>query len=346
MRVLPLFLLSLPALPALAGDAVPLQRKLVVGSRARVQERTRSELQTLIKTRGAAVGEAEVTEVARRYVEEVRSARPDLLWREYELSTRAKARRGGPLPDPPERTSLHGRATLVSGLEQKPDGPFQLSNEDREALRLDRLAAALLPPAGQAEKGAEWTVPAAALGKALFGELVPEANLQGSGARVKLEAVKRDGKREVAQLRVKALVLKMARTDALPGVEVTVKGEVSWDLADGRLVGAALEGPLKWEAGNEEGASATAEGTMSWSYQAEVLEPRAAQTDEARARGDPPPPGTRRMVCKKERLHAYELKDVRCCLMCGAELSADRVCKEHGWPLRHCPVDGSILVPE
>lgn len=339
-------LVLLLALPVLAGESVPLQRKLSVGSRAKVTERTRTELQVMARGRGSSVGETEVSEVVRRYLEEVRTSKPEGLWREYELSTRAKARRGAPLPDPPERTSIHGRAVLVSGLEQKPDGPFEISKEDREALRLDRLAAALLPAAGQAGKGEEWTVPAAVLGKALFGDFVPEANLLGSGAKVELRGVKKEGKREVAQLKVKALVLKMARTDALPGLDVTVKGELTWDLLEGRLVGASLEGPLKWEVGNEEGANVSAEGTLSWSFQAEVLERRAPQSDEARARGDPPPPGTQRLVCKKDPTHAYQLKDIRCCVMCGSELSADRVCKEHGWPLRHCAVDGSSLTPE
>lgn len=346
MRPLPALVLPLACAAALsAGDAVPLERKSTPGARARVQERTRSEVAIRFKNREAAVGESEVTEVVRRYLEEVRAAQPETLWREYELSTRAKARRGSPLPEP-ERTSYNGRAVLVSGLEQKPDGPWELSKDDREALRLDRLAQALLPPARAAERGQEWVVPAAALGKALFGEWVPEANLEGSGARVRLEAVKREGKRDVAQLKVKAFLLRMARTEALPGLELGLKGELGWDVAEGRLVMARLEGPLTWTMGDGAGeGQATATGTLSWTLTAEVLEPRPAGSDEARARGDPPPPGTQHLVCKKDPAHAYGIPEVRCCLLCGAELDADKVCKQHGWALRFCPRDGAPLEP-
>jgi hypothetical protein len=331
--------------PALGGDVVTLERKLVTGARARVQERWRAEVQSLYRGKGAAVGDSEVTEVVRRYLEEVRTAQPEGLWREFELSTRAKAKRGAPLPEG-ERTSLHGRAVLVSGLEVKPDGPFELSQEDGEALRFDRLAAALLPPGKQAERGKEWTTPAAAIGRALFGELVPEANLQGSGARVELKAVRKEGKREVAQLRVKALLLRMARSDSLPGLELSLKGELSWDLEAGRLAAGALEGSLVYTVSDaKEDAQAQAQGSVSWSLQAEPLEARPVASDDARARGDPPPPGTQGMVCRKDAAHVYGVPELRCCILCGKELNSDRVCAEHGWSLRFCPRDGAPLDP-
>lgn len=345
MRSPPLYLIGcLIGLCAVAqaGDPVPLARKLEVGARLRVEERSRSETQIMFRGKGASVGETEVSEVVRRYQEEVRTVQPEGLWREYELSTRAKARRGAPLE--PERTSLHGRAVLISGLEMKPDGPFELSKEDREALRLDRLALALLPPAGSAERGQEWTVPAAAVGRALFGEFVPEANLEGSGARVELKAVRKEGKREVARLRVKALLLRLARTEALPGITANLEGELGFDLAAGALVSASLEGPLEYTVGVGE-AEAQAKGKIAWSLEAQLLEPRAPSSDEARARGDPPPPGTQKLVCKKEAAHVYGVPDIRCCVMCGKELNQDKLCQEHGWPLRFCPRDGAPLVP-
>lgn len=347
MRAPALLLLTaapLIAAASRAGEPVPLARKLEVGARVRVDERARTETQVLVRGKGASVGESEVSELTRRYLEEVRTARPEGLWREFELSTRAKARRGAPLPEP-ERTSLHGRAVVLSGLEMKPDGAFEISKEDREALRLDRLALALLPPGGSAEKGGEWTVPAAALGRALFGDWVPEANLQGSGARVELKALKRESKRDVARLRVKALRLQLAKTDALPGLTLTLEGELGFDLQAGCLVSASLEGPLEYVVGGND-AEATAQGSLAWSYRAEVLERRAPSSDEARAQGDPPPPGTQRLVCKKEATHVYPVPDVKCCVMCGKELNRDKVCPEHGWPLRFCPRDGAPLRPE
>jgi hypothetical protein len=139
LLALPLLALATPA----AAQPWTLERKLIPGARARVDEVTRTEFRMRYTTRGANVGDTSLETFERRYVEEVRAAQPETLHRAYELSQRAKHH---PQAAPnPERTSLHGRGAIVSGLEMRPDGPFELSKDDREATRFDRLAAAMLP---------------------------------------------------------------------------------------------------------------------------------------------------------------------------------------------------------
>src|SRR5690606_16614334 len=119
---------------------------------------------------GAKVGDVKTTEVLRVYTEEVRRAEPELLVRTFERSTRSEHHPQAAAD--PVNTSLHGRRLLVAGLERRPDEPFELSKDDRDLLRLERLAAAMLPTKGVAALKERWTVPAAAMGEALFGSFV------------------------------------------------------------------------------------------------------------------------------------------------------------------------------
>lgn len=347
--VRPAVALLLLAVPAAAQQGqVELVRRLAPGARARVVETSRVELKAHYQARGAAVGETEVSTVERRYTEEVRTAQPELLHRAYELSQRTKHRLQA-TPPAPERTSLHGRALLVSGLELKPDGPFELSKEDREALRLDRLAAALLPAApGKVAKGESWTVGPEPLVQALFGPYVVPSSTESS-ARVELKQVKAQAGLTRATLKAR-LSIHVPKSDTIPEVTIQLQGEVVWGVEPGRALEARLEGTIGYviDTGDEARGRLRAEGPMVWSLQAEPIEGRAAPSDAQRATGLPPPPGTQALVCKQDPAHRFSLAELLRCIQCGAELEATtrRCPKGHPWPLQFCPRDGAPLEPQ
>lgn len=332
------------AAPTRAADEVTLERRLTPGARFEVEEQRTTQLEMLWKGRRARVGDAEVTEVHQAYTEEVRRPQPELLVRSYELSTRAK--------HPPRakaeavRTSVHGRRVLVSGLSQQPDGGFELSKEDRELLRLDRLAEAMLPPEGTVAVRDRWTIPAEAMGEALFGPHVPRSNLSGE-ARVDLKAVKRGDGPARAILRVR-LTLKVDRTVKFPGIDLAFKGEVHWDVVAGRMVGAELGGPVSYVLGDpQKNGQLQAEGTASWTYRAEEVGARTPPSALERALGTPPPPGSSVMRCTANHDHAFPVGKLVHCMQCGKALDADRRCPDgHPWPLQYCPLDGAPLEPE
>ena len=323
------------------------------GQRLRVETRAESELTQRLAGRDAAghkgsAGAVEVSVTEAVFVEEVLAAKPLRVGRTYELSTRAK-HRGGDDPAP-ERTSLHGRTIRVEGLELTAVEPgAQIAQADREALRFDRLAAAMLPPAGVAARGDAWRVGEEAIGRALWGAAVPVSNLDGSGAKVKLKRVNtRDGRR-VAELRVSALRVALTRTEAAPGLTLDLEGELSWDLDEGVLLAGRLEGQLEFSLlhrGDDGGQlEATAAGSVRWRWAAAVIESRG-DADSTSQAGDPPPPGTLRLVCERDALHRVELGQWRHCVRCGAALRPGAGCEEHGWLLQRCPHDGSPFRPE
>src|SRR5688572_3716454 len=112
--VVPLALLAL-ATPA-AAQPWKLERNLAPGTRLRVDEATRTETKLRYTQAGAAaVGDQQVEAWERRYVEEIRSAQPEVLHRSYEVSMRAKHRLQADAP--PTQTSVHGRGVIIAGLE-------------------------------------------------------------------------------------------------------------------------------------------------------------------------------------------------------------------------------------
>jgi hypothetical protein len=336
-----LALTLLLALPAAAQQGpVELVRRLVPGARAKVVETSRIELKAFYQARGAAVGDTEVSAVERRYTEEVRTAQPELLHRSYELSQRVKHRLQA-TPPAPERTSLHGRALLVAGLELKPDGPFEVSKDDGEALRLDRLAAALLP-AAKVARGESWTVGPEPLVQALFGPYVVPSTTE-SAAKVALKQVKAKGGLTRATLEAR-LSIHVPKSDTTPEVTIQLAGEVVWGVEPGRALEARLEGTVAYVVDTSEGRL-RAEGPLSWSLQAEPIEGRAPATEAQRATGLPPPPGAQALVCRQHPEHAYPLGELVRCMQCGGELEAStrRCPKGHPWPLQYCPRDGAPL---
>lgn len=346
MRFATLGLVLLALATPAAAQPWTLERKLEVGARAQVDEVTRTEYRARYQGRGAAVGDAQVETFERRYVEEVRGARPEALHRAYERSTRAKHHPQGAAN--PERTSLHGRGVIVSGLEQRPDGPFELSKDDGEALRLDRLAAALLPTR-PVSKGESWVVAGEALVQALWGQVFAAANT-ACQARVDLKTARAVGGETHVTLRARAWI-RTQRTDTLPEVTLQLAGELRWSVERGQLLDGRLEGPVSYGViGEEEGRRAEwrAEGTIVWSYRAEPLERAEAASDVERRTGLPPPPGTRALVCERDPAHRFELAHFVRCIQCGAELDlTKRTCPErHPWSLQYCPRDGAPLHPE
>lgn len=338
----PLLALATPA----AAQPWTLERKLVPGARARVDEVTRTEFRMRFTTRGANVGDTQVENFERRYVEEVRAAQPETLHRAYELSQRAKHH-----PQQPpnmERTSLHGRGAIVSGLEQRPDGPFELSKDDREAVRYERLAAAMLP-GRPVERSDKWVVPGEVLVSSLWGQLFPPANTDCQ-ARVEVKSSRVvDGKTHVT-LRVRASI-RTQRTDTLPEITLTLAGELKWSVEEGVLLEGRLEGPITYGMIGEENGQRTegrAEGTTAWTYRAEVLDSRLPPTDAQRRTGLPPPPGAVALVCELDPAHRINLLEIVRCIQCGAGLDlTNRTCPaKHPWPLQFCPRDGSPLKPE
>jgi hypothetical protein len=342
--------LAFAALLALAAPAAAqpwtLQRRVTPGSRARVEETTRTEYRARYQARGANVGDATLELWERRYVEEARAAQPETLHRAFELSQRDK-RHPQAAPNPTQ-TSMHGRGVIVAGLEQRPDGPFELSKDDREATRFDRLAAAFLPERPIANARDRWDVAGSTLVRAVFGQYLNPA--PESTGRAEVKSVRATGGKTHITLRVRGL-LKTVRTDTLPEVSISLTGELRWCVEDGALLEGRLEGPVSYGMiGEEDGRRTewTAEGTTTWTYRGEVLESRAPVSDAERRTGAPPPPGTRALVCEQHAEHRFDLGEFIRCIQCGAELdlTTRRCPQQHPWPLQYCPRDGAPLKPE
>jgi hypothetical protein len=337
----------------LYAETYTLERKLTRGQRTRVEEASSSELTQRYVGRDAAghrgsAGNVEVSEVLRTYVEEVLVVQPERLARHYELSTRAKFRQGEDAT--PERTSLHDRSVLVEGLSLKPaDEAFQISKPDREALRFDRLAVALLPPQRVVERGEEWTLSSEVIGRALWGSWVPAGNVEGSGAKVQLKTVRERKGRLVATLKVKGLRVHLARSEQLPGVDMNLRGELSWAVEEGVLLAGELEGTLSFSmVHKKDGGKADfeARGPVAWRCSATILESREEPGEGERTSGEPPPAGTTRLVCEQNPGHKLNMSDLRCCTRCGAELTREKGCPEHAWVFQYCPHDGAPFRPE
>jgi hypothetical protein len=339
--------LSLLLLPATAGAQTVLERTVAEGRRLQVEERRVSDLVVAMAARGARVGNAERSEVVRVYTQETRTAQPEVLFRHYEQSLRDKRH---PQAEPaPERTSLHGRDVLVAGLEMGPSpaGSFAISEDDKNALRFDRVVHVLLPEQRVAERRDSWTVDSETIGRALFGDSIAAASYD-CGARVSLRSVSRQDGREVAVLRVRPLTIRLLRSEHLPELDAQLSGEITWSVTDGELLSAELEGPIRYVVHSDQG-QAEAEGSYRWSYSAEILEAGGSAGgggDAARERGDPPPQGTQALVCRLEASHVYAINEIVRCIQCGNELDAEKRCAEgHPWAFQYCPRDGAALDP-
>lgn len=325
-----------PSLAA-AGESVPLRRVAQAGQRAEVSEEQRFELTYRYKGQDAAVGAAERVVHTRRYTEEVRRPQPLVLVRDYTQSERSEAKAGAePVT---QQTSVHGRKVLVTGLELAPAAaPFEISDQDREALRFDRLARAFLPTSETASRGERWKLPSGPFAQALFAGIVP-ANAHHGGASVQLKKVAKSEGREVATLKVKLDLRTDLRVD-FPELRLVLEGTILWDLDEEDLLEATLEGSLTFVS-EKEGLRVTGSGPLSYRYQARYLIPR----EEAAAGGaGPPPPGATALVCTHDSRHRIALETLRCCTQCGKTFDAERKCPEgHPWVLRHCFHDGAPL---
>ena len=278
-------------------------------------------------------------------MEEVRSDRPYVLWREYDESTRSKHK---PKEKPkPIKTSLHKQRVLIYGLQFKPDGQFEIAKPDREALRFDRLPQALLPYRREVKLRETWTVGSDRLVKALFPPSIA-ATSRRSSAKVTLKAVKKVKGVQIATLKVK-IVLIVERTSTFPGIDMALKGDLKWDLDSGACLEANLSGPIKVVMGTQDDnnpGTVHSDGKCTWAYRAELLESRDGHGKGARKAGRPPPPGTVALQCELEPKHRFELKWQLRCPLCGDALDKDRVCPS-GDPFvyQFCPHDGAPLRP-
>lgn len=334
---LPLLALLMSSSLAWGGDAVPLRRTAQAGQRAEVSEEQRLELSYRFKGQDAAVGAAERAVITRRYTEEVRRPQPLVLVRDYSQSERSESKAGA--EPTTQQTSLHGRKVLVTGLDLEPAGtPFEISQQDREALRLDRLARAFLPSAEQATRGERWKLPSDPFAAALFATAVP-AGAHHGGASAQLKKVDKVDGRQVATIKVKLELRTDLRVD-FPEVRLVLEGTIRWDLDEEDLLEASLEGTLSF-ASEKDGVRVTGSGPLAYRYLARYLIPRErAQAGAAEA----PPPGVKALVCTHDARHRIGLEELRCCTQCGKAFDAERKCPEgHPWVLRHCFHDGAPL---
>ncbi|RMG06551.1 MAG: hypothetical protein D6731_25540 [Planctomycetota bacterium] len=330
--------------PAAAEESVVLKRLLAKGTRVEVEDRRRSQSTILYRTRHDKVGVGEEKLVVQRYVEEVRRARPELLWREYSVSTEAKGRPRERVE--PVRTSLHGQRVFLEAFGMRPDGAFEIEKEDRERLRLERLVYALLPPQETVRVRESWTVGPEPLKRALFGPLAVILQKE-SGGKATLRSLKKEGNRQVAVLRVRTRLRTEVRAD-FPGVDLNLKGEVKWAVTEGLLLEANLAGPMTFTSLGKDRERMDIQGNLAWTYRAKILAVERAQADERRERGAPPPPGTRVLVCTLHpKEHRIELRHYPMCPLCGQPLDPDRACpRGDPFPFQYCPHDGAPLQPE
>jgi hypothetical protein len=339
---LTLFLLA-SALPlASAGDPIPLELKAQTGQRAEVEEESRSELKLHYRKAGeASVGGTEVNWSKRAYTEEVLRAKPLIQVREYKTSERWKGKPGAKAK--PQQTSLHGRRIKLAGLEMEPTEAFEISKNDREQMRFDRLCRAFLPTAGQAAPKEKWKLPSDPFAKALWGKLVPPGAHHG-GASVELKKVSKVSGRQVALLKVK-LDFRTDLRESFPEITIKLKGTIRWDLDEHDLLAADLKGSFGYATVKDQ-VKVEAKGPFSYSYSARYLIPREVAKD-AKASTKPPPPGATALVCTHDSRHRISLKEITCCPQCGETLDRERKCpKEHEWMLRHCFHDGAPLKHE
>jgi hypothetical protein len=341
---------SLCVLLALAGssaaaDSYSLERKLAKGSKLKVEERRTGVAQLIWQTRNAKVGGAEETITFHRYIEEVRTKQPLVLWREYDESTRSKHK---PKETPrPIKTSLHKQRVLVYGQQLHPDGQFKIAKADAEAMRFDRLPDALLPSRRLVKVRESWTIPSGRLVKALLPPSVA-ATSRRSTAKVTLKSVKKVKGVQIATLKVKIAVI-VELTSTFPGIDMALKGDMKWNLDDGACVEANLSGAVKVVMNSQEEGNpgtVTSEGSVTWAFKAEILEARGAHDQGARTAGDPPPPGTVGLQCELDPKHVIQLKWHVRCTLCGKPLDKDRACPG-GDPFvyQYCPHDGAPLHP-
>jgi hypothetical protein len=344
LRTLGLTALLLLAGPVQAGDSFTLERKLAKGTRLKVTDHRESEMQQMWTARHTKVGNVEATITHHRYIEEVRNPQPEVFWRDYEESTRSKHH---PQDKPnPVNTSLHGRRILVIGLELKPDGPFQIGKPEKDAIKLERLLPVLLPARKVVKLRDSWTVAGKALDEALFGGYA--ASSGESTAKVTLKAVKEVKGQQIATLKAK-IKIHIERASNFPGIDITLKGEVKWAIEASVPVEANFKGTvgvtvIKTE-GDDKGEW-QASGPTTWQYKAELLDVRKARGDDARAKGLPPPPGTKFLICELQPQHRLDMNHYRACFMCGKKLDKNLECPEGDiWPLQYCPHDGAPLNP-
>ena len=339
----PLLLFALPLLSGLAlakGEPIPLDGTPRKGTRSEVVEARDSQLTVKWKSADGSGTKQEVKRLRQRFRQEVLSPKPWTFLRNYEESTQESGQSAQELAS--QRTSLHGRAVVLQGLELKPQGaPFQISKEDRDRLKLYRLARAFLDGRELKPRGSYKLGPEPFL-KALVGDFVP-ASVGKGGAKVRLESVREGEQGKIARLAVK-LNLRTERHAQLPEIHLDLKGKLEWNLNERDLAEGELEGTMGVFVVNEkEGASWQATGPLRWTYRAKFLLSRSKGDGEAaRKEGRPPAPGVKLLICSKDPKHRISVADVRNCPRCGAALDAERACpKDHRWVLQYCPQDGA-----
>ena len=319
----------------LALDGTPKQ-----GARSEVLELRESQLTLKWKSAAGSGTRLEFKRLRQRYRQEVLSPRPWTFLRTYEDSTLESGKAREDLT--PARTSLHGRAAVLAGLELRPHGkPFRISKEDQDRLELYRLARAFLDgrevePRQSYELGPEPFL------QALVGDFVP-ASVGKGGAKVRLERVEEGEQGSIAKLAVK-LDLRTERHAQLPELRLDLKGRIEWDLSERDLREAELEGTMGVVVVSDDGATRwSASGPLRWTYRAKfLLSRRGGDSAAAREEGRPPAPGVQTLICSQDPKHRVTLADVRNCPRCGEALDAERACpKQHRWVLQYCPHDGA-----
>jgi hypothetical protein len=333
--------LSLGA-PAHAGEVVTLDPKPKQGMRREVKESRRSTISTRWKARGGGAGtKVEIGTLDQTYEEEVLKAQPKVTLRQYSESKRSKGEKGKEAPVV-KRTSLHGRSVRMvgAGLEPAEKG-FEVSKEDREALKFDRLARAFVD-ARKVEVRDSWKLPAEPFAKALFGDWLPTSAVKGK-AKVTLKSFKQKEGVRLATLKV-VVSLRIERYEKLPEIHLDLKGEVVWNLDEQGMASSKLEGKISYSTVTKEGGHWDASGPLSWAYSAKFRLPRKGHDAQARKEGRPPGPGTTALVCTLDARHRIDLKHYVACIACGKKLDKAHRCPDkHPWTFQFCPHDGAAL---
>lgn len=322
------------------GDPVSLDGTPRKGTRSEVVELRETRLTLKWKSADGSGTQQEFKRLRQRYRQEVLSPKPWTFLRNYEESTQESGKTPKELT--PQRTSLHSRAVVLKGLELQPHGqPFQISQEDRDRLKLYRLARAFLDgrelaPRQSYKLGAEPFL------KALVGDFVPSSVGKG-GAKVRLESVQEGEQGRIARLAIK-LNLRTERHAQLPEIHLDLKGKIEWNLEERDVAEAELEGTMGVFVVKDEGATTwQATGPLRWTYRAKfLLSRRGGDEESARKEGRPPAPGVKLLICSQDPKHRLSVADIRNCPRCGAALDAERACpKKHRWVLQYCPQDGA-----
>lgn len=334
----PLALLALASAPTAAKDTqVSLEPTPRKGLRLEVKESSEWSITSTESQAGQKATSKTLRRMRREFVETVlkplpRSSRWDVL-----ESHRAEGPNAGALVE--RATSMHKRKVRVVGLARALENPAlgELSKEDKESLRFDRLAAAFIDRR-KAELRDSWKLPAKPFSEALYGEFIP-ASLTSGEAKLTLKSIERSEGRPVAVLRV-SLLLRTKPYQTLPQIELKLRGTLRWDAEARALLETKLEGKLSFEA-SAGGKKTVVQGPYRYLRKVTV---KAVGEEPGKALKAPPPADAKQLVCKLNPDHTIQLGEIKHCPPCGKPLNARRECPEkHEWLLRHCPQDGGVL---